>query len=228
MASIFADLRDARAFGRGAVPRGVRRDPAPALLRDAAPPPAVGHRHPRRHRARSGRRWPRCARRPSALVDTGDAERARAARPDPGALRPRRGRAGGDAAVVRLQARHPVRGGHRAGRALPAQPVLRPRPVGAVGRGRGRRPVRARRPGDEGVPRRRRASWCSVPCRGSGARGSPTPPSPSAARAGVTGRWRSPRSWAARLGARVLDLHPPPRHRDLEAPTRVSRSASAV
>ena len=42
-----------RALGGGALPRRLRRDPHPALLRDAAPAPAVGHRHPRRHRGRA-------------------------------------------------------------------------------------------------------------------------------------------------------------------------------
>ena len=43
----------------------------------------------------------------------------------------------------------------------------------------------------------RRRSLLRCRCRASGARGSRTPPSPSAAPAGVTARSRSPRSWAA-------------------------------
>ena len=48
-----------------------RRDPDPPLLRDAPPPPAVGRRHPRRHRARARTLADLRAGRPSAVVDTG-------------------------------------------------------------------------------------------------------------------------------------------------------------
>ena len=60
-------LEAVRAAGhshRGAVPRRARRRADPALLRDAAAPPAVGQQRTRGAGLASGRRWRRCGRRP--------------------------------------------------------------------------------------------------------------------------------------------------------------------
>ena len=91
----------------------------------------------------------------------------------------------------------PDRGRHRARRALPAEPVLRPQPVGAVGRGRGGLRASSWRIRIPARSSTRRKSCCACRSRASGARASRTPRWPSAAPAGATARWRSPRSWGS-------------------------------
>ena len=113
---------------------------------------------------------------------------------------------GGDAAVVRLQARPAVEADMVLDVRFLPNPYFVPAAVGAVGRGRGGRALRLRRPGDRRRSSRRPRSCCAVPCTGFEREGK----SYATVAIGCTGgRHRSvaiAKELGRRLGDAILDL----------------------
>jgi UPF0042 nucleotide-binding protein len=209
--SIFAEAPQGRPRRRDPVPRRERRDPHPPLLRDATAAPALGHRHPGGHPG-GARQAGGAAQSADALVDTGTLTVHVLRALDPWSATGTRGRARGDAALVRLQARHPVEADVVLDVRFLPNPFFVPQLSALSGE-------------DEAVAHfvlddpetkpfvEKAEELIACPSRASSARASRTRPSPSGVRGAATARWPSPRSWA---GASVGRFPVSIRHRDIQ------------